>query len=178
MKALADTIILVLLIIVLGIATAALTTLCSVLFPTIVNQSRRHLVQAPIRMFVIGLINFTFFGFIAGAVASLGQLGGLIGLIITTILFSYVAVGLTGVAKLIGERLRLDDGQPLRQLVAGTVVLELAALMPVVGWFAVLPVAAFGGYGAVVATLVERWRASRRPLAQAQPTMTNRAVDE
>jgi len=61
-----------------------------------------------------------------------------VGLAVGTILLSFVAVGLAVVGRLIDERLRPNDDSAVRQMLAGALTLELAALVPLVGWFAVI----------------------------------------
>jgi len=65
-------------------------------------------------------------------------------------------VGLAVVGRLIDERLRPNDDSAVRQMLAGALTLELAALVPLVGWFAVPALAGLIGYGATVIALIRR----------------------
>ncbi len=67
-----------------------------------------------------------------------------------------MAVGLAAIAQLLGERLRPHDPSAVRRLLVGAATLELAALVPLVGWFAVPALAGLLGYGALVIALVQR----------------------
>jgi hypothetical protein len=140
----------------LVVGLTALLLLCDVLFPNLVGRARRNAEQMPIRSFVVGLINFVFFGLIAVALLSGDEGAKLIGLVVGTILLSFVAVGLAVVGRLVGERLRPNDDSAVRQMLAGALTLELAALVPLVGWFAVPALAGLIGYGATVIALIRR----------------------
>jgi len=65
-------------------------------------------------------------------------------------------VELAVVGRLIDERLRPNDDSAVRQMLAGALTLELAALVPLVGWFAVPALAGLIGYGATVIALIRR----------------------
>jgi hypothetical protein len=151
---------LVLGLVVLSIGLAALLLLCEVSFPTLVARTRHNAERMPIRSLIVGLINMTFFGLIATALLSGDDGSRVLGLIVATVLLSFVEVGLAAIAQLVGERLRPHDPSAIRRLLAGAATLELAALVPLVGWFAVPTLAGLLGYGALVIALVRRERVS------------------
>lgn len=63
--------------------------------------------------------------------------------------------GVSALATLIGEQLPspVDTRRPWRRTVRGGVVLELAFLFPLLGWFVLLPAALITGTGAALRTL-------------------------
>lgn len=73
--------------------------------------------------------------------------------------------GASGLALRLGAGLpRADDAEPAWNLVErGGKVLALALLMPVLGWFVLLPWVLISGTGAAVRTLVTRRKASLPP---------------
>lgn len=146
------------LITLLFISLAAMAVVCSVVFPNVILRARRNAEQMPIRAFLIGLINYAFFGLIAVALLSRSAADGgrFLGALIGTLLLGFVLVGLTAIARFLGERLRPNDANPIRQLVVGMVTLELAALVPFVGWFLLPLIAGLIGYGALIIALI--WR--------------------
>ena len=151
-----------------GLGLAALLLLCDVAFPNLVGRARQNAEGMPLRSLLVGLINLSFFGLLAFALLSGDQGAKVLGLLVGTLLLSFVALGLAAVARLVGERLRPNDPSAVRRLLAGAVTLELAALVPLVGWFAVTALAGLLGYGAVVIALVRRRRPTtddRRPTA-------------
>lgn len=139
-----------------GVGLAALLLLCDVAFPNLVGRARQNAECMPLRSLLVGLINLSFFGLLAVALLSGDQGAKVLGLLVGTVLLSFVALGLAAVARLVGERLRPDDPSAVRRLLVGAATLELAALVPLVGWFAVTALAGLLGYGAVVIALVRR----------------------
>ncbi len=141
----------------LGVSIAALLVLIQALFPGTVLQTRRTIERMPIRAFLIGLVNFLFFGLLALALVSARVAGvPLIGIFIGLLLLSFTAGGLAAVARLVGERLQPQVTHPVPSLLLGTLVLEGATLVPLVGWLVVPLLASLCGLGAVIITLIRR----------------------
>jgi hypothetical protein len=155
--------------IVVGAAIDALLLLIATVCPGVVRRARGSVEKMPIRSFLIGLINFVFFGLIAAAFLSGRELIQVFGLIVLTVLMSLVVAGLAAVASMLGERL-LPDAVRGRQMLAGGLVLELASLVPLVGWIAVPLFAGITGYGAVIVALIRRGPSSEPPSAPVTET--------
>jgi hypothetical protein len=88
---------------------------------------------------------------IAGALGKRGGTPGqLVGWTLLTLFVMYAGVGMSGFVTFIGQRLSspADAGRPWRATVRGGVVLEFACLLPVIGWFALLPMSLILGAGA------------------------------
>jgi hypothetical protein len=89
---------------------------------------------------------------------------------------SMLAVGLTGMASLLGERLRaMSPGiTPLGSLVRGAITIEFAMLVPFFGWFLFTPLVAVTVLGAGALGVASLRRASRSahniPLSPAVPS--------
>lgn len=110
----------------------------------------------------------------AAVVANLGgRLGGLGAVAIACLFFTYSSVGVSGLATLVGRRLRSadDEASPWRATLRGGVVLALAFLVPLLGWFAILPIATFVGAGATTLSILGARRGADRPArgAEARP---------
>ncbi|MDQ6829732.1 MAG: hypothetical protein M3081_12795 [Gemmatimonadota bacterium] len=76
-----------------------------------------------------------------------------------------ILLGLLGSAGLserigVGMPSLVDEHQPWRRVMRGGVVLSLTFLLPVVGWFVVLPWTVLSGFGAAVSSMAA---ATRRP---------------
>lgn len=156
MSSLLDFLGLIGLILITLIGLTALMALSAVLFPGLIVRARAHAVRMPRRAFLVGLLNFAFFGLLSAALLSAGEVAALLGLIVAAILLAYVGVGLTAIADLVGERMGLQHQPPLLRTVVGAVTLQLAALTPLVGWIIVPTVAGLIGYGALIIALVRR----------------------
>jgi hypothetical protein len=143
-------------VLALAVGLAALLLLCDAAFPKLVARASHNVEHMPWRSLLVGLINLSFFGLFAIALLSGDDGARALGLLVGTVLLSFVAIGLAAVAGLLGQRLRPDDSSAVRRLLAGALTLELAALVPLVGWFAVTALVGMLGYGAVVIALVRR----------------------
>lgn len=157
---LGGTVELAILIVLLVIGITGLVVLGYALFPVLTSKTRQNVEQMPVRSFLVGLVNFLFFGFIGLAFGSAGA--GLLAVIILVILFGLYGLGLAGMALLVGQRLRPGDVQPVRQILAGSLTLEMAAIVPFVGWFGV-PVIALTGLGGLIIAFVTRKRKPAPP---------------
>lgn len=141
------------------------------LFPRLVTRTSGHY-QKPVRATLVGLAVFVPAGllgvlaFQAGnpVVKSIGAL--LIGLSVLIGL-----VGSCGLCHRIGAGLasELDEKQPWRRVLRGGIVLALTFLLPVVGWFVILPWTLISGLGAALLSLrPERSPEQPRPVVSGQ----------
>lgn len=154
---------LLILIFIVGLCLVAFITITAALLPQATERSQAALVRAPWRAFFIGLANYLFLGGISLLLFStkIGPLG-LIGLILTAFLTVATIIGLASLVKLIGERLaslRHRDDSALTRLVWSTVSLELACLLPFIGWFLLTPTVLMVSFGAAVLA----WQNRRHP---------------
>ncbi|HSI83990.1 MAG TPA: hypothetical protein VK970_09425 [Candidatus Methylacidiphilales bacterium] len=132
------------------------------LFPRLVEACRQRYENSTIIS--------TLIGFAAGlppAVTGLilaGQNGHpLLQLVGLAIVFTLIFLGLMGSSGLcaqIGRGLPspIDEAQPWRRVLRGGIILGLTFLLPVAGWFAVLPLALISGIGVAVRSLLAVWR--------------------
>jgi hypothetical protein len=147
---------------IIGLVVATIILLCFIaliltltsLLPTASRASQTALNRAPWRAFFIGLANYLFLGGISLVLLST-EIPFLTtpGLLIATFLLSVTAIGLTGLARLAGERLGELSGQdrsPLQQLIWGALSLGLAGLLPFIGWFVLTPILLLASFGAAV----------------------------
>lgn len=134
----------------------ALVLLTNALFPNLITRARANAERMPLRSFVVGVVNFIFFGLIVLALLSgAAEIAKLFGLVIGTLLLGFLALGLTAMARLVGERVAANQGN-IRQLIVGTALVEFAALVPLVGWFLVPLLVLMTGLGAVIIAMI--WR--------------------
>jgi len=144
--------------VILALCVLALLVALAALLPDLHQRSLAALERSPWRALGLGLVNYVFFGALLALFANLGPLG-LVSLFIALALLALTGAGLAVVGRLVGERLavwRESPTSPLTRLAAGTVILEMALFVPVVGWFVLLPLASLAGLGAVVLALVQR----------------------
>ncbi|KAA3647875.1 MAG: hypothetical protein DWQ07_02495 [Chloroflexi bacterium] len=144
--------------IILGILMSAATLIAlflviGALFPNFTDNMREAVENSQGRTFILGLVNFFFFGvisvvFIAIAENSGFQILAVPGVLALVFLTVSALFGLTGIVQLLGERL-FPDHNKLRRNIYGSAVLILGSLTPYVGWFGLalyLTVLAFGAF--------------------------------
>lgn len=142
----------IILALISGICLIALMITLTALLPQVNARGKAVLQRSPWRAFFIGLVNYIFLGGIVLVVSETGvELLNLVAVLILSFVVAVTAIGLSGLVALTGERLaglHSRDVSPLMQLIWGTLVLELAGLLPFVGWFLLVPIVlmtAFGG---------------------------------
>ena len=122
------------------------------LFPRRVARAADRCRHHGIASFFVGIL-ITGVALLIGAVLARrggGPRHGVGGLFLS--LFTlYAGVGMSGLVTFIGQRLPTpsDAIRPWRTTVRGGIVLELAYLLPIVGWFVLLPFSVIMGAGAI-----------------------------
>ncbi len=148
-----------------GLAMTATSLLATALFPGWTERARQRADRTPIRTFFVGLFLGGVLFLVGLATAQAGGPGGFLGAIVLSSIFGFALVGNAGVMHCIGSGLPspVDDTRPWKAIIRGWVVVCLASLTPVFGWFIVLPIALCTGFGAAVLGLFRRprGRASR-----------------
>lgn len=152
---------LLIVLVIFYIGIVPMTLLLHVMFPHFIRRARNNAERMPIRSALVGTINFIFFTALTLAILGIAQEaddggGGLlrvIAILIVLILAAFFAFGIAVIARWVGERL-LPEASVMRQNIGGIVILELATLAPLVGWFVLPLVVMLVGYGAVIIALV------------------------
>jgi hypothetical protein len=148
------------------------TLLCTVcywlifqaLFSDKVGRCRKAIVEHPYRVFmtggIVGLPLFLFaFTLMANGAGPLVFIGGAVMVALTV----FSLLGSTGIALQIGERLSAGDVGPGRALLRGGAVLSIACVLPIVGWFFLIPLVLITGFGASVRLIWARQRVTATP---------------
>ncbi len=162
---------------VIGIVTASVLSLwalvlaMSLLFGERTSIARTRLEHSPVKVTLLGAVIALVIGVLTAAL--LNQPNGLlklIGWIIYLLLLVMGAIGFTGLARLVAERLvRLEPSlTPYAALSRGALFCVLATLVPILGWFLIAPLITFASVGAGVEALFARAPA----LAPSQPANT------
>jgi hypothetical protein len=139
--------------------------LAEALFPKLVEHCQSQYAGTPVRSTVIGFavaapLVLAGFGLITHMGNPIFQITGfaILILILTLGLF-----GSAGLCRQIGHGLAVphDDRQPWRRVLRGGLVLGLTFVLPIVGWFGVLPWALISGFGACLRTAYGRRKTKR-----------------
>lgn len=174
----ADVLKIVFLIIGLLLCYVSYWLAAAALFPSVVERARAQYETHPFRITLVGLalaVPFILVSIGIGKVAH--PLAKMVGVAVISIPVLYGLVGSAGLALRIGASMKssLDLTQPWRRVLRGSVVLSLTFLLPVIGWFVVMPWTLVSGLGAAVSAMFQKQPATN---TQVQPVPAAAAVDE
>ena len=141
--------------------------MAAALFPRMVERSAAQLGRAPVKTTLLGAALFV--PLIAICLRLPGK-ARVVGVGIALLLALAALFGSAGLALRIGQGMpsARDERQPWRRVLRGGIVLSLTFVMPFLGWFVVMPVAYFSGFGAFVIMLFHRERESGLQVQGAQ----------
>lgn len=154
-----------------GAGFASLSVILSVLLPRAVSRARDQAERRPGRSVAIGALAAVTTAIAAGAFWRAPAPPLHVGAVFTILFALGLGVlGGAGLSAALGLRAVQGSGPAgVRDLLRGALLLESAALLPLVGWFIVLPASLLLALGAGVATLLVTIRdGARRAPALAQ----------
>lgn len=149
----------------LAIALPGLLLSWALLLPATVERVRRRAEAGPWRCFGVGLavllVTIVALGLLFAIAAGPLQMLAWAGL---AAVLALASLGMAGLAALMGERMRVGPPPTLTpgSLVRSAVALELAVMVPVLGWFFLFPAVVCVSLGAAALALLRR---APRPLA-------------
>ena len=155
----ADTMAIFFVVLGLMISLVGLWLLARGLWPSRVALAAERFERGLVVPFVVGLpVALAAFVLAALVVNIPAKVGGIGAGAILCGFFAFASVGLSGLATCVGRRLAssVDAASPWRATLRGAVVLVATFLVPILGWFAVLPIAVVAGAGAATLALVPR----------------------
>lgn len=131
------------------------------LFPGMVERARSQYHSHALKITLLGLAlaaPLIALGIIVGKAAHPSAKMVSVAIIAVPVLLGLV--GSAGLCKRIGSGLTspIDEQQPWRRVLRGGVVLAFTFLLPVIGWFIVMPWAVVSGLGAAFASFTRRER--------------------
>ena len=132
---------------------------CLAMWPHRVARAAERCEQNGIKSFFVGIL-VTGGVVLASALLGkrLGTAGQLAGWAIGFLFLIYSGVGTAGLVTHLGKRLSspADAERPWKATIRGGVALELAYLVPVLGWFGLLPLSMIIGAGAATLSFIGR----------------------
>lgn len=149
----ADTMAIFFVIVGLLLTFPSIWLLCRGLWPGRVQRASE---VVGMKSFFIGLpitALAVFIVIVAGKIP--GPPGQIAGVLSFSALFLFAQVGVSGIATHLGRRLSspVDEEKPWRATLRGGIILVLSYLLPLVGWFLILPVSIITGAGAAACSL-------------------------
>ncbi len=127
------------------VALPALWLLTQGLWPERSARLRQAAGRGLLKSFFLGLVPLVLGVVLVSALAKLPK-AGVLAALTGGVLITWGLIGAAGVAGLLGTRL-WPQAEPWRQLQRGGLTLVCCALLPVVGWFVLLPLMAVIGGG-------------------------------
>jgi hypothetical protein len=147
----ADTMAIFFVILGFMLAFPALWLLCRGLWPNAVAAATAECDKSLFKRFAAGLPVTLAALILAGALRKMpGSFGAIAAGGLISVYLVYAAAGVAGLATCIGLRLNspADSERPWRATLRGSIVLELTCLLPIIGWFLILPASIIIGSGA------------------------------
>lgn len=137
-------------LLIVGLAYPALLTAWLLLFPAAVERARLRIYHTPGQSFWLGLA--VLIGFLIPILILLNLPSGFfkfLGFVTIGVMLALSSIGAAGLASRFAEKLnRLGTFSALGAFIRGAVVIELASILPVLGWFIFLPIATVTSLGA------------------------------
>jgi hypothetical protein len=146
-------------IIGLLLSLQGLWLVCRALWPKLVERSAARCERRPVACFFLGLlVSAVALAVGVGAGKRLGAPGQMAGFVILFVYVIGAGAGLSGFVTHIGRRLESPDDayRPWRATIRGGVALELSYLIPLLGWFGILPISFVIGCGAATMAILSR----------------------
>jgi len=169
----ADTMSIFFVILGMLLAFSGLWLLCRGLWPQAVEAAAARCAKRVWPYFLAGIPLTLVMLVLARALFVLGPVGKFAAVAVVCFYMIQAHTGVSGLATAIGRRLPspLDEHSPWRATLRGGIALELTYLLPILGWFVVLPASMIIGTGAVNVALLSRLR------IQTQPALVQPATD-
>jgi len=132
------------------------------LWPGRVEIATRHCSTGNLKCFFVGLPVTLVGVFFAAVVAKAGTFGQLSAFAVAFLYLVYANVGVAGFVTHIGRRLSspADADRPWKATVRGGIAMELAWLIPILGWLGLLPITLIVGAGAMTLSFFSAARRS------------------
>ncbi|MBM3124233.1 MAG: hypothetical protein FJZ87_04065 [Chloroflexi bacterium] len=153
-------------LLILGVAFPALLTAWWLLFPSIVERARARVERTPMQAFGMGILVVLIASIPTGILLALpfGP-AKFVGWILLAAALTLSSFGSAGIAAHLADRLaRQSNISGLGGFIRGSILLELAAFFPVLGWFFIWPlmlITAFGATGFALLNWMPREKVNR-----------------
>ena len=180
----ADTMSIFFVILGMLLAFPGLWLLCRGLWPDTVDNAAARCGKGLWSSFLVGVLITVVMVLLTVILFKIpASFGKVAGISLVCLYMVHAHAGVAGLASAIGRRLTspVDEERPWRSTLRGGVVLELTYLLPILGWFGILPLSIIIGSGAATLALPLQFRnalAKRRLLsAHAETTAATHVVD-
>jgi hypothetical protein len=158
------------------LAFSGLWLLCRGLWPRAVEIAAQRCAKHIWPYFLAGIPLTLVMIVLTRVLFALGPVGKIAGVGVVCFYMLQAHTGVSGLATAIGRRLpsSLDQHSPWRATLRGGIALELTYLLPILGWFVVLPASIIIGTGAMNVALLSRLRIQTKT----QPSLVQNPVHQ
>ena len=143
-------------LLIIGVAYPAMLTAWWLLFPAAVDRARLRIQYTPGKSFWLGLAVLV--AFLIPILILLNLPSGFmkfLGFVAIGVMLILSSIGAAGLASRFADKLnRLGSFSAIGAFVRGAVIIELASILPIVGWFIFLPIATVTSLGAAAFALL------------------------
>lgn len=153
----ADTMAIFFVVLGLMLAFPGLWLLCRSLWPRMVAEATARCDAGLLKPFLAGLPLTALMILLVVVLGNLlGPLGKIAAASVVSLYLIFAHIGVAGLATCIGQRLASpkDAEQSWRATLRGGLILELPYLLPILGWFGLLPISIIIGCGAATLSLL------------------------
>lgn len=163
-------------LLIISIAFPAMLTAWWLLFPALITRAQTRIEKSLARSFWLGLV--IVIALTIPIVILLALPFGpakFIGWILIAASLALSSIGSAGIAAHLGERMKQagNNYTSLSAFVRGSVVLELAAFFPILGWLFLLPLALITAFGATGFALLNWMPREKTQISSATPAPTH-----
>jgi hypothetical protein len=158
------------------VALPGLWLLCRGLWPGAVERTTKDCARGLIIPLLVGIPIAAITVVTVGRLTKLpGPWNGILSIADASAFLLFASAGIAGLATSIGQKLPspTDADRPWKATIRGGIVLELAFLVPLLGWFVLLPLSIIIGAGsalrAVIGTIRDNSKGKRIEVAPAPP---------
>lgn len=157
-------------LLIIGVAFPAMLTAWWLLFPSLISRAQTRVEKTPWGTFWMGFI--TLIAFVIPIIILFALPFGpakFFGWLLLGASLTISSIGSAGIAAHLGERLAKQSNlSPLNGFIRGTVILELAAFFPVIGWLFIWIPMLIIAFGATTFALLN-WKPKEK-IQSSQPT--------
>lgn len=161
----------------LGIAFPGMLAAWWLIFSDVVARAQRRVDQTPRKCLGAGIGIIIPLSIVIGILLAI-PLGvfKFIGVIFVVLALGFTSLGTAGIALTMGNRLTAnpnDERLSARNFILAAVVLELAAIFPIVGWFLMIPGTILISFGAAYFAIIRRESTRSEISAPQEPALSH-----
>jgi hypothetical protein len=175
----ADTMSIFFVILGMLLAFSGLWLMCRGLWPAAVEAAAERCGKRIWPYFLAGIPLTLVMIVLTRVLFALGPIGKIAGVGVVCFYMLMAHTGVSGLVTAIGRRLpsAIDEQSPWRATLRGGIALELTYLLPILGWFVVLPASIIIGTGTINVALLSRLRIQTTTPTLIQNTAVHQTTD-